>query len=1046
MASKTDIVEKVVAGVNSWNDFYKNLLSLANQDKDTYADTVGRGMEQFAKLYFQVKYSRRYTDVLLYDEIPHALKKALKLPKKDFGVDLLFKDFMGKYTACQSKFRSREYVNLNWGKDELSHLLASGNNCDNFCVFSNASDLAKEVKNKMHEKSGSFYVLNDELKKTDSKFWDAIRLKIEQGVVAPKTALSYESSRQDQKDCVKAIEDSIKAGEDRGHISVFCGVGKTAISMWVNQRNMDSGLTLFLAPSIALAGQTRSSWCVDDALCVCSDADTNDSNKKDVEQLSIGAGVTTNVDEIKAYVGKNPNGIIFCTYHSSKLLIEALKNTKIKFAVMDECHRTATGINSTHSIILHNKDGFRIDYRLFMTATVKILAANIKSRISNNELPPVFSMDNEADYGKRLFSLNLREAINLKIVTDYRIKVFGVTNSDIKNNIVMRKYLKPSKNGKNKYVKDGKQISYNMMANVLGVAEYIKKSPKIHAIVYHNGIKESVLFKDLINEVLGFACAEHVDGKMSIKERTGIVEEFKSKPCAILTNDSVLKEGIDIPKVDIVVFCANKKSRIDIVQSMGRAVRRDWDNDNKIAAIVIPMYVTRKRVTDKMIESSPWKTMIFLLKALGEIDYTVKALITKISVAKGRAANLVTKELEEVLKIGNIDFNDNKFLKNFFISDITDRVKDSWEYWYTMLMEYKKEHGDCNVSDNNSPFGTWVANQRQKKDALSKDRLEKLNKLQFSWNPNDDGWNESYVLLLKYKDKHGDCNIPSSSRNGLSRWVSTQREFYKQNRLTNERVEKLNKIGFFWDLLEKSWEDNFDKLTLYKKEHGHCNVVNKNNKNLASWVYKQRANKNTLSEEKLNKLNAIGFNWNPPSRWELTYQKLTIYYKENGNCLVPPNRKDLAWWVTKQRKYKSNLTNEQINKLNKLHFVWGNGLDHKWDSNYLELEKYHKKHGHCLIPAKTNGQLGSWVCSQRAKRNKLSKDRIEKLNKLGFEWNPIEARWNEMFDSYKNNRNALVHKSALWSWAHTQRYFYKKGKLTKERVEKLKKIKFNWTN
>jgi len=185
MALKNDVIGKIIDGVEDWRGFYNKLIALANSDKDTYTNTVGRGMEQLAKLYFQVKYPRRYTNVYLYDEIPRELKKSLKLPKKDFGVDLLLEDFMNKYTAVQSKFRSREYVTLNWGQDELSHLLASGNNCDNFCVFSNASDLAKEVKNKMYEKDGSWYVLCEELKKTDKKFWDAVCEKVKNNTIKP---------------------------------------------------------------------------------------------------------------------------------------------------------------------------------------------------------------------------------------------------------------------------------------------------------------------------------------------------------------------------------------------------------------------------------------------------------------------------------------------------------------------------------------------------------------------------------------------------------------------------------------------------------------------------------------------------------------------------------------------------------------------------------------------------------------------------------------------------------------------------------------------
>ena len=192
---------------------------------------------------------------------------------------------------------------------------------------------------------------------------------------------------------------------------------------------------------------------------------------------------------------------------------------------------------------------------------------------------------------------------------------------------------------------------------------------------------------------------------------------------------------------------------------------------------------------------------------------------------------------------------------------------EKWDTHYEMLLQYKKEHGDTNVSTIDKKLGhdlgKWVARQRANRELnkLSKERIEKLDSIGFIWNTKDAQWEEGYKLLCEYKNKNGDCNVPVVGK-PLGRWVARQRRMFSENDIKQERVDKLNKIGFIWSLVDKNWEDNYQLLVNYKKENGNCEVPTQKS-NLGSWVTTQRHNYKLgeLSQDRIKRLEAIGFKW-----------------------------------------------------------------------------------------------------------------------------------------------------------------------------------------
>ena len=247
-------------------------------------------------------------------------------------------------------------------------------------------------------------------------------------------------------------------------------------------------------------------------------------------------------------------------------------------------------------------------------------------------------------------------------------------------------------------------------------------------------------------------------------------------------------------------------------------------------------------------------------------------------------------------------------------------------------------------------------------------------------------------------------------------WVSSQREARKKDTLSEERVRKLDEIGFSWDTAAPpTWDERLDELMKYKTEHGHCNVP-KSLGPLGVWVGTQRLQrrKDKLSEGRIEKLDDLGFNWGiargTPPTWDERHEELKEYKAEHGDCNVVQTQGPLGIWVhnKRARRKKGKLSEEEIQKLDDLDFNWGTervlrGPLTTWDERLNELRKYKAEHGNCNVPAK-QGSLGEWVRNQRYRKCNMSKARVQKLDDLGFEWGPthIPATIGDYWDNKKN--------------------------------------------
>jgi len=255
-------------------------------------------------------------------------------------------------------------------------------------------------------------------------------------------------------------------------------------------------------------------------------------------------------------------------------------------------------------------------------------------------------------------------------------------------------------------------------------------------------------------------------------------------------------------------------------------------------------------------------------------------------------------------------------------------------------------------------------------------------------------WEEGYNYLKLYKERMGHCRVPHRHKeNGfaLGLWVFVQR--MSEKRMSEQRRQKLDELGFVWGVLSERWEEGYRHLKSYKERRGHCRVPVSHSQDgypLGMWVREQR-HKDKMSDERRERLDRLGFDWHPSETdWEKGFSLLKSYKERMGNCRVPKTHEEdgfhLGQWVRSQR-YSNVLSEDRRRRLDHLGFVWGL-FQAAWNKGLGYLIIFKKREGHCRVPRghKESGySLGSWVKAQRHNKS-LSEERREQLCKLGFDW------------------------------------------------------------
>lgn len=636
--------------------------------------TVNRGevFEQFVYAYFSInKNLYQISELYREKDIPLKYRDKFKLEKRDSGVDglIIFND--GRSAAYQVKFRvGREIPSY----AELSKFWVEAKHTDYNYTIANCYYLTKLAKK--NEKHLS--ILVDELENLTPSFFTELTLLINSNKVVK---INYSPDKFQQKmieDCVNGFKES-----NRGKLIAACGTGKTLAALWITEA-LNSKNVLFLAPSLALIKQTLEAWSMNSNdefsyLCVCSDKSVSDDveDNGDITLEEFNIPVTTSPEIISSYVSNqgSKKKVIFSTYQSLDVLTNGLKqipNFKFNITIFDEAHRTAGAKNSKLFSLALYDENIDSEKRLFMTATERLVRPWIVKKAAEYDRV-VFSMDDEAIYGKSFHRFDFGQAIDNGVIADYRIIVAGVRQSEVSELIKANKWLVNSEENSEEYFTSGqnlfrqllllKSIQEFQISKVITFHSDVKKAKQFIYGIDNHEVSLKLLFERLWTSLnpndLYF---DHVNGEMSAGERKERTDRFQEFKFGILSNARCLTEGVDVPLIDAVYFVNPKNSLVDIVQACGRALRKprqlktnvnlvakainyvrpQTQNKEKIAYFIIPIIIPDEAVQNQNIVNEIDFEMLYnLIQSLRDQDKRLSEWVDKLNfeATKGKVSS-----------------------------------------------------------------------------------------------------------------------------------------------------------------------------------------------------------------------------------------------------------------------------------------------------------------------------------------------------------------------------------------------------------------------
>ncbi|GAA7313193.1 hypothetical protein HpM067_00500 [Helicobacter pylori] len=467
----------------------------------------------------------------------------------------------------------------------------------------------------------------------------------------------------------------------RGKLIMACGTGKTYTSLKIME-SLDPKITLFLAPSIALLSQTFREYAQEKsepfyASIVCSDdkvgkgkKNKSDDGIDDINFSELPLKPSTRLEDILSVHEKakkeNKRFIIFSTYQSALRIQEAQRMglNEIDLIICDEAHRTVGAMYSSNErddknafTLCHSDEHIKAKKRLYMTATPKVYSESSKAKAKESD-NVIYSMDDEEIFGEEIYTLNFERAIALDLLTDYKVIILAVRSKNLSGvtNSVNKKISQLEAKGTKL---DKKLINNEFVCKIVGTHKGLAKqdlivlddenqedhnlqnkydtAPSQRAINFCKSIDTSKNIKDSFETIMECYDEElkkksfknllikidHVDGTMNCKVRLEKLEElnqFQPNTCKVLSNARCLSEGVDVPALDSIVFFDGKSAMVDIIQAVGRVMRKSKGKQRGYIILPIALEESEIQNLDEAVNNTNFKNIWKVLKALRSHD------------------------------------------------------------------------------------------------------------------------------------------------------------------------------------------------------------------------------------------------------------------------------------------------------------------------------------------------------------------------------------------------------------------------------------------
>ncbi len=544
----------------------------------------------------------------------------------DIGIDLVARDKDDKLVGIQCKC---------WNDDSSIHenqisnmfVVKESKKMDRLILVFTGAHVSRNIV-KPFEESGYPILMKADLRQSGID-WSGI-----ERVVKPKTLQDH------QKEAVQRVVTGLQ-GADRGQLIMACGTGKTITSLHIAETIPGKdGLVLYLVPSISLIPQAMREWADNRSIehqymAVCSDKSSGTDEAGSITECPIQP--STDVETIKEQLHSMENRkgmhVIFSTYNSVERVGKAIRdrNDIFDLILFDEAHRTtgAEKIKESYYLTAHKNSEVPAKKRLYMTATPRVYTGKGRKDATDQGLE-VYSMDNEK-YGDVLYDLPFSKAVDIGLLTPFKIILPEVDETDAYGEIIKA----AREHGDD--LKDYEDMDIDYMSKVNSICKAITYDgdsnefrPLQRVMVFFNTIKASKLFSNhgrnmdkakkqlkldkITKETLSFdnlserllktdpdldgykTVTRHVDGSTNSLDRGARIDWLRNsdsdpKEIRILSNARCLQEGVDVPALDAVVFMEPKNSPIDIIQSIGRVMRKS--EGKKTGYVIVPIPVLK---------------------------------------------------------------------------------------------------------------------------------------------------------------------------------------------------------------------------------------------------------------------------------------------------------------------------------------------------------------------------------------------------------------------------------------------------------------------
>ncbi|MDA8942316.1 DEAD/DEAH box helicase family protein [Alphaproteobacteria bacterium] len=642
----------------------KALATIREQASNT--TELGNAFERLSKVFLEndATQTQQYSKVWHYEDWA---KEHEGYSVKDIGIDLVAKlrDEEG-YCAVQCKFYESEH---SISKSDLdSFISASSTNDFTRLMLIDTSTQpigsnAQTVFNNINQEYIRIQLSELEESRID---WSSY---IHDGAVRLH---SKKELRDHQIKALNAVREGL-AEDDRGKMIMACGTGKTFTSLRIAEELAGAGKTvLYMVPSLALMSQTVREWKNDakedfTAFSACSD-DKVGKKKASDDQIEVNLNdlafpATTDARKLSEQIknaDKTKMTVVFSTYHSIDVISKSQYEHELgdfDLIVCDEAHRTTgatlVGDDESNFVKIHSNDNVRGKKRLYMTATPRIYGETARRREDEGEVN-LASMDDKSIFGENLFHRGFGRAVENNLLTDYKVVVL-MMDEQLVSDRVQRSFTEGAElelDDATKMVGCYKALAkVGMQTNKEGVPEDIK--PMKRALAFCQNIKTSQMFSSEFSSVVNDYISHedvteehktdlkvelfHVDGTFNAEQRneklSWLKDETDENICRVLTNARCLSEGVDVPSLDAIMFLHPRKSQIDVVQSVGRVMRKA--EGKKLGYVILPITVAPGVSAEKALNDNERYQVVWqILNALRAHDERFDSTINRIGLGE----------------------------------------------------------------------------------------------------------------------------------------------------------------------------------------------------------------------------------------------------------------------------------------------------------------------------------------------------------------------------------------------------------------------------